>query len=75
MMDPHFAAMFRLADQIAQLRARLPELAGHEREGALRLGLARMQWALDGLIDDCEGVIEVMPWWLEWGSRSDRHAH
>jgi hypothetical protein len=63
------APLFKLANDIAVLRRRLAGARNSELEGHLKLGLARMQWSLDGLIDDTQGWIEDMPWWTEWSRR------
>lgn len=63
------APLFKLAEDIALLRQRLGYPNGGELEDCLKLGLARMQWSLDGLIDDTEGWVGDMPWWTEWSRR------
>jgi hypothetical protein len=66
MMDAHIAALFPLADEIALLQRSIADVAGGELEQELRYSLVRMQRLLDGLLDETEGVIDTMPWWLEW---------
>jgi pyruvate kinase len=65
-MDPRAAALCKLADDIAEMHRRLAVAAGSDVEAMLKLGVARMIWTLDQLIDESEGIIEEMPWWNAW---------
>jgi hypothetical protein len=65
-MDTRAAALCKLADDIAEMHRRLVVAAGSDVEAMLQLGVARMIWNLDQLIDASEGVIDEMPWWSAW---------
>jgi hypothetical protein len=65
-MDPRAAALCKLADDIAEINLRLAFAAGSDLEVMLTLGVARLKWTLNQLIDDSEGIIDEMPWWSTW---------
>jgi hypothetical protein len=48
------------------MHCRVAYAAGNDLEPVLCLELARMRWELEGLIDDIDGVIDMMPWWIAW---------